>query len=65
MKKTQNLRIYVFWEYYPNTYTSARNFTGTEQISVKSRELSIEHLWIYYILSNDKENIPDTFAGVL
>uniref|UniRef100_K1RBK9 Uncharacterized protein n=1 Tax=Magallana gigas TaxID=29159 RepID=K1RBK9_MAGGI len=37
---------------------------GTEQISVKSRELSFEHLWIYYILSNDKENIPNTFAGM-
>lgn len=30
----------------------------------KSRKLSFEHLWVYYILSSDKENIPITFAGV-
>ena len=40
-----------------------RNFTGPEQISVKSRELSFEHLWIYYILSNDKENFRTHSQG--
>lgn len=30
----------------------------------ESRELSFEDLWIYYVLSDDKENIPNTFAGM-
>lgn len=55
---------YVFWKYYSNTYTSTRNFTGTEQLFGKSREHLFENLWIYYILSNDKENIPNKFAVV-
>uniref|UniRef100_K1Q797 Uncharacterized protein n=1 Tax=Magallana gigas TaxID=29159 RepID=K1Q797_MAGGI len=59
----------VGWETI-NSTTSKENqtkkgvFCGTEQTSVKSRELSFEHLWIYYILGNDIENIPNTFAGV-
>lgn len=37
-------------------------FTGTEKISGKYRERSFEYRWIYYLLSNDKEKIPNTFA---
>ena len=63
MKNDQYLRK-MYFENIIRTHTSTRNFTGTKQIALKSRELLFEHLWIYYILSNDKENTPNTFVGV-
>lgn len=60
----------VFWEYHPNTFTSAQNFTGIEQISRKShfnfhyRASGFITLLHYFILSNDEEYIPNIFAGV-
>lgn len=57
------LKTYVFGEYYPKTDTSARNFTGTAQISdfprEKSRKLSFEHLWFYYRLNNVKRKYSE------
>ena len=39
--------------------------TPDHEWTQKSRELSFEHLWIYYILNNDKDNIPNAFSGVI
>lgn len=68
---TKTINTYVFWEYYPKTHTSVRNFTGTAQIldylRRKSRKLSLFYWFLIYYrkhFENIRRGVYETLKTV-
>lgn len=60
----KTISTYVYWEYYPNTNTSARNFTGSEKI-LQEFSWTFIRTPIDLLHALQRQKILNTFTKVL